>query len=244
MIDQAFMGGLTAGLVANGAFALLLFLFRRTILKWARKQFPILDARKPHINFQTEELDEDGEFRTNVHISNAGDEPAYNVYVYMVESYPFGEFVIRALDAGEVRRPVLGIRDSLDFHGVDMVFDGCNATVVHQLWIEFENSSGVAYRTVAEPPSARGDVERTHPTKVIRRRLEQFPDFEMSGVMSEWKKVRSGKLTMVVPEPPVRRLRAQLSARIEFGRDYKYLREGSQSQIRERLARLVGPSAQ
>lgn len=196
LVNEATPSAVIASLIAAAVVGLVVFLFRNTILRAAKYWLPRLESKTPHLNFQTETSNVGGGWGTTVTISNAGNEPAYNVYVFMVERFPVGgSFKIRSLGSSGIRRPVLGIRDSLRFNGVDMRFDGCNATKQEQLWIEFENSAGVAFRVVSIPPTPRGDDERALPPRVIRHRLEQLPELNEEGDYRDWKEYWKGART-------------------------------------------------
>lgn len=196
LIDETTLGGVMASLIAAAIVGLAIFVFRNTLAKWVRYWIPRIESKTPHINFQTDEARVEDHWDTTVQISNAGHEPAYNVYVFMAELSPVGgHFRIRSLGASGVRRPVLGISDSLTFRGVHMHFDGCNVTKEPQLWIEFENSAGVAFRTVSIPRTPRNDDERTLPPRAIRHRLEQSPDLDIEGDLQEWRQYQKGART-------------------------------------------------
>jgi hypothetical protein len=179
--------------------------------------------------------------KTTVHVSNAGDEPAYNVYAHMAERFLNGEFVIRSLGTHGIRRPVLGIRDALQFETSNMVWGGCSVTTIQQLWVEFENSSGVAFRTVVVPGSPRGDEERTEPTRVIRQRLEQIPDLVERGDYRYWKKYRNGTTSFYPRDSFWMRSRFRLMVFIEYGGSEVIAREKGPGRFRQWLARKVEP---
>lgn len=234
--------GAAANVVAAITIGIVVFIFRSAIAKWLRYFFPGVESKRPHVSFETRvtELDE-GTWKTNVAISNAGDEPAYNVYVFMVERFPAGEFSVRSLGAQGVRRSVLGIRDSLEFEGLNMTWQGCNAMVQEWLWIEFENSSGVAFRTVVRAASARGDEERTEPTRVIRRRLEQIPGEEYRGSYEEWRRFRRGRQGFFPDQGRIERLRWRLAILLRYGTSEVIIREEEPGKLREHLADWVQP---
>lgn len=194
LIDGSTVPSIVASLIAAVIFAVALYLSRSTLIRWAQRAFPALESRTPHINFETQSKQTKVDWTTSVTISNAGDEPAYNVYIFAVERSPVdGNFTIRSLGGRNVRRAVLGVRDTLLFGNIGLMFDGCNVTHEEQLWVEFDNSARVKFRMVVLPVSARGDSERTIPPKVIKERLERLPDLVMTGGSTEWRRLQRGR---------------------------------------------------
>ena len=193
LINESTIPSVIASLIAAVIFGVVIFLIRKPLIKLLQKVFPQFESRTPHVNFETHSKRVKDKWKTDITISNAGDEPAYNVYVFMAEHFPAGDFKIQSLGDQNVRRAVLGIRDSIVFKGLDVLFDGCNITCDQQMWIEFENSAGVNFRTVVLPISGRGDSERAIPSRVIKRRLERLPGLSIEGSNKEWKKLEMGK---------------------------------------------------
>jgi hypothetical protein len=194
-INESTIPGTVASLIAAVIFGIVIFLIRKPLIKLLQKLFPQFESRTPHVNFETQSKQVKGSWKTDITISNAGDEPAYNVYVFMAEHFPMGDFKIQSLGDQNVRRAVLGIRDSIIFKDLDVLFDGCNITCDQQMWIEFENSAGINFRTVVLPITGRGDSERAIPSRVIKRRLERLPGLTMEGDDKEWKKLEKGKIS-------------------------------------------------
>jgi hypothetical protein len=192
-INESTIPGVIASLIAAAIFGVVIFLIRKPLINLLQKAFPQFESRTPHVNFETHSRRVKDEWRTDVTISNAGDEPAYNVYVFMAEHFPMGDFKIQSLGDQDVRRAVLGIRDSIVFKDLGVLFDGCNITCDQQMWIEFENSAGVNFRTVVLPITGRGDSEQAIPPRVIKRRLERLPGLTMEGNNKEWKKLEKGR---------------------------------------------------
>lgn len=191
--------GVLIGVAVAIVFAIIGFLFRKTIVSLIKKMLPRLASKVPHVNFEVkEQRSKDGEWESTITVSNAGDEPAYNIYVFYFEQFPEGNFKITASGTDSlVTRPVLGIRDSLDFHIKGIYFEGCNVTCRQEIWVEYENSLGVAFRVVNEPGSPRGDVAKIRPPKVIKRRLEQLPGANREGSKQESRKYIKGKATLL-----------------------------------------------
>lgn len=234
--------GAAANVTAVAVVGTVVFIFRSAVAKWLRSFVPGIESKRPHVNFETQVVQlEDKTWKTNVVISNAGDEPAYNVHVFMVERFPIGDFHIRSLGSQGIRRSVLGLRDSLKFEGLDMTWQGCNATVRELLWIEFENSNGVAFRTVVHAASARGDDERAEPTRVIRRRLEQISGEEYQGPYSEWKEFNRGRRGFFPDQRWLEKLRWRLAVLVRYGAGEVLIRDEEPSKYRARLADLLQP---
>lgn len=192
-INESTIPSVVASLIAAAIFGVAIYFVRKPLIKLAQKAFPKLESRTPHVNFETHSKRVGDEWKTTLTISNAGDEPAYNVYVFMVEHFPMGNFKIRSLGEQSVRRAVLGIMDMIVFENLDMLFDGCDVICDQQLWIEFENSTGINFRTVVLPISPRGDSERAIPSRVIKRRLERLPGMVLEGDKDEWKEFNDGR---------------------------------------------------
>jgi len=192
-INESTVPSIVASLIAAALFGCAIFFVRKPLVKLVQKAFPKLESRTPHVNFETHSKRVKDEWKTAVTISNAGDEPAYNVYVFMAEHFPMGNFKIQSLGDQNVRRAVLGIRDTIVFESLDILFDGCNVTCDQQMWIEFENSTGINFRTVILPISPRGDSERAIPSRVIKRRLERLPGMVLEGDNKRWKKLEEGR---------------------------------------------------
>lgn len=193
LVNESTIPSIFASLIAAIIFGIVIFLVRKPLINLLQKAFPQFESRTPHVNFETHSKQVKGEWKTDVTISNAGDEPAYNVYVFMAEHFPMGDFKIQSLGDQNVRRAVLGIRDSMLFKDLDILFDGCNITCDQQMWIEFENSAGVNFRTVVLPITGRGDSESAIPSRVIKHRLERLPSLVIEGDNKEWKKLEKGK---------------------------------------------------
>lgn len=193
LINESTIPGVIASLIAAVIFGIVIFLIRKPLIKLLQRVFPQFESRTPHVNFETHSRRLKDKWKTDITISNAGDEPAYNVYVFMAEHFPMGDYKIQSLGDQNVRRAVLGIRDSIIFKDLDILFDGCNITCDQQMWIEFENSAGVNFRTVVLPITGRGDSERAIPSRVIKRRLERLPGLTMEGDNKEWKRLEKGK---------------------------------------------------
>jgi len=197
LVNETTIPSVVASLIAATIFGVVLYAVRNPLIKILQRVFPRLESRTPHVNFETRSKQVKGKWKTAVTISNAGDEPAYNVYVFMAEHFATGDFKIQSLGEQDVRRAVLGIGDSIVFDNLDIVFDGCNVTCDQQMWIEFENSAGVNFRTVVLPITARGDSERAIPPRVIKRRIERLPGLNIEGNNREWKKYEKGKKSAI-----------------------------------------------
>lgn len=184
-----------SGLLVAVIFAALAFFTRNVIIAFVKRLIPRLASKTPHINFEIRSHHmKSGEWKNTVIVSNAGDEPAYNVYVFYFEQFPEGNFKIRPSDMEHmISRPILGIRDSLTFKMDGVHFDGCNVTCVQEVWIEYENSLGVPFRVISKPGTARGDVARILPPKVIKYRLEQLPGAVIEGNKKDARKYIKGK---------------------------------------------------
>ena len=217
------------GVAVAVSVAVLAFIFRNTIATLIKKLLPRIESKTPHVNFEVKDSRNDsGEWESVVTISNAGNEPAYNVFVFNFEQFPEGNFRISASGMeNTVTRSVLGINDSLDFHATGVRFQGCNVTCAQEFWVEYENSLGVAFRVVSEPGSPRGDVARIHPPKVIRRRLEQLPGASKEGGKRELKKYRRGKGTMLPEYGRLSILKWHLANKINTMKPLRARRDGS-----------------
>lgn len=188
-----------SGLLVAVIFAVLAFFTRNVIIAFVKRLIPRLASKTPHVNFEIKSHHmKNGDWRNTVTVSNAGDEPAYNVYVFYFEQFPEGNFKLRPSDMEHmISRPVLGVRDSLTFKTAGVHFDGCNVTCVQEIWIEYENSLGVSFRVVSKPGTARGDVARILPPKVIKYRLEQLPGAVVEGGKKDASKYMKGEKTLL-----------------------------------------------
>lgn len=189
-LTEQVLGGVATAII----IATLAFIFRNSIIRGIKKLRPQLESRTPHINFEISSQRVDEQWVSLVTISNASDEPAYNLYVYYFEQFSTGNFKLTASKAeGLITRSVLGVRDSLKFEIDGVQFDGCNVTCSQEVWIEYENSLGVAFRVVNIPPSPRGDIARIMPPKVVKRRMELLPGVTIEGGEKEAKEYIKGK---------------------------------------------------
>ena len=200
--DRGIFDDVISGIIVAITIATLAFIFRSTIVAFVKKLLPKLASKTPHVNFEmNSHHTQKGGWENTVVVSNAGDEPAYNVYVFYFEQFPEGNFKIKASDMNNlVTRPVLGIRDRLEFKTEGVHFDGCNVTCKQEVWVEYENSLGVAFRVVSEPGNPRGDVAQIHPPRVIKRRLEQLPGASREGHKREARYYKKGTKTLL-PRP-------------------------------------------
>ncbi len=67
------------------AVAFLLFVFRRAIVNKVKNTIPKLWSKTPYINFEEKDERKGDEWTSRIVVSNAGNEPAYNVFVYYFE---------------------------------------------------------------------------------------------------------------------------------------------------------------
>lgn len=206
LITWLYEAGIYRDVVAGVAVAIsvasLAFLSRNTIVVLIKKLLPRLESKTPHINFEIKDYrTKDGGWESVATVSNAGNEPAYNLYVFYFEQFPDGRCKIKASDMENmITRPVLGIHDSLEFRTAGVRFEACNVTCLQEMWIEYENSSGVAFRVASIPPSPRGDIAKILPPRVIKRRLEQLPGASMEGSRRDAKRYKKGLKTLL-PRP-------------------------------------------
>lgn len=205
-----------AGVVTAIVITTLAFIFRGTIVAFIKRLLPRLESKTPHVNFEVKgQLGKDGEWESTITVSNAGNEPAYNIYVFYFEQFTEDNFKITASNTENlITRPVLGIHDSLEFHTKGIVFEGCNVTSLQEIWIEYENSLGVAFRVVNEPRSPRGDIAKIRPPKIIRQRLEQLPGASKAGDKRELRRYKKGKGTILPKHSRWSVFRWQLSSNI------------------------------
>lgn len=78
----------------------------------------------PHINFDLSSVRKGDIWISEISISNAGDEPAYNVYVFLYSKSAISDsYSIQSLGGQGIKRGTLGIRDSLHFENKDVMFD-------------------------------------------------------------------------------------------------------------------------
>ncbi len=191
--------------LAAASIALLAFIFKNTIFNTLKKLIPRLESKVPHVNFEVRSKKTKGNNWTSyITVSNASNEPAYNLYVHFYEQFAGERFSVKALDAEEeISRAVLGIRDSLEFKLAGVQFEGCNATCDQQIWVEYENSVGVNFRVVSIPPSPRGDASSIKPPRIIKRRFERLPGAKIEGGKRQAKKVINGKVSYL---PKVKKL--------------------------------------
>ena len=205
-----------SGIIVAVVIAVIAFIFRNTIVTLIKRLLPQIESRTPHINFEVKDRrSEDSEWESTITVSNAGNEPAYNIYVFYFEQFSESSFKITASNTENlITRPVLGIHDSLEFHTKGVRFEGCNVTCHQEIWVEYENSLGVAFRVVNEPGSPRGDVAKIRPPKIIKRRLEQLPGASKEGAKKELSRYKKGKETMLPRHSRLSILRWRLSNKI------------------------------
>lgn len=185
-----------ADIIAATLIGLVGFIFRNTLFRYIRKLLPQLHSKTPHINFDLKEPKKRKRtWKQDIVINNAGNEPAYNVYVFFYERdmVTQNNYEIRSLGHEGVKRGVLGIRDRITFEGLSEYFQSCGVTSKHEIWIEFENSAGVAFRTVILPVTPKGTSEHVRPPKVIKNRLERAPSLTIEENDKNWKKYEKGK---------------------------------------------------
>lgn len=200
--DVGIFRDVISGIIVTATVATLAFFLRSTIIAFIKKLLPRLESKTPHVNFEVKDYkDKSGEWHSTITVSNAGNEPAYNIYVYYFEEFMNGNFKITASDTNNlITRPVLGIHDSLKFETSGVKFEGCNVTCKQEIWVEYENSLGVTFRVVSEPGTPRGDVAKIRPPKVIKRRLEQLPGVSISGNRWSARHYKKGVRTLL-PRP-------------------------------------------
>lgn len=205
-----------SGVIVTTIIAILAFVFRNTIVAFIKKLLPRIESKTPHVNFEVKDRrNKDSEWESTVTISNAGNEPAYNIYVFYFEQFPEDSFKITASNMDNlISRPVLGIHDSLEFHTKGVRFEGCNVTCLQEIWVEYENSLGVAFRVVSEPGTPRGDVPKIRPPKVIRQRLEQLPGANKEGSKKELRRYKKGRGTLLPRHSKLSILKWQLSSKM------------------------------
>lgn len=184
-------------LLAAISIAVVAFLFRNTIVRLIKKSIPRINSKTPHVSFDiSSKKSKMGEWQSMVQVSNASNEPAYNLFVHYFEQVAGKNFSLKASDSrGEITRSVLGIRDKLEYKFTGTYFDGCSVTSDQEIWVEYENSLGLNFRVVIVPEYPRGDVARINPPKVIRKRLESVPGFNMTGDKKLARKYKKGKVS-------------------------------------------------
>jgi hypothetical protein len=195
--DNRIFVGVIEAVLATIVIALLAFIFRNTIFNIIKKIIPRLDSKTPHVNFEIRsKKTKNNRWVNQITVSNASNEPAYNLYVHYYEQFAGERFTVKALDSdSEISRAVLGIRDSLEFKMNGIQFDGCNATCDQQIWIEYENSVGVKFRVVSIPPSPRGDTSNIRPPRIIKRRFECMPGATLEGNKKQARKAVKGNIS-------------------------------------------------
>lgn len=172
-------------------------ILKRPITRLLRKILPQIDSSIPHIDFSMA-YNRNGDYKTDVIIANHGGEPAYDVYVFLYSHSYIDEnyYSLKSLGESDVRSGVLGAGKEAHFDNVDLMFDGCSLTAKEEIWVEYNNSAGVQFRTRVTPPSPRGDSLRVFPPKVIKKRLELMPNFHQNFNDNRWKKFEDGKATL------------------------------------------------
>ena len=196
--------GIFEAVLTAAIIGILAFSFKSIILKAIKRLLPRLESKTPHVNFEiNSKKNRSGMWVSYVTVSNAGNEPAYNLYVHFYEQFVGENFKIRASGADdEISRSVLGVHDSLEFKIDGVQFEGCSATCDQQIWVEYENSLGVNFRVVSIPNSPRGDLPKIKPPQIIKRRFERMPGATLEGNKKLAKKVVKGKVSYV---PKVKR---------------------------------------
>lgn len=129
------VAGVIASIIAALIVAVFVFALRHIVTSWIVKALPQLESRIPHINFElNDKLGKNGEWESIITVSNAGEEPVYNIYVFYFEQFPDGNFKITAANTDNlITRPVLGIHDSLKFYTKGVRFEGCNVTCLQEI---------------------------------------------------------------------------------------------------------------
>lgn len=216
LYEAGIITDIVSGIIVTAIIAILAFVFQNTIVALIKKLLPRIESKTPHVNFEVKDRrNKDGEWESVITVSNAGNEPAYNIYVFYFEQFSEDNFKITASDTENlITRPVLGIHDSLEFHTTGVKFQGCNVTCLQEIWVEYENSLGVAFRVVSEPGSPRGDVARIRPPKVIKQRLEQLPGANKEGNKKELRRYKKGRGAMLPRNSKLSILKGQLSSKM------------------------------
>ncbi len=199
LVESGVLAGILQSVASAAIIGLLAYIFKERIFKGLRKLMPTLGSKTPHINFEMKSTKtKSDKWKSVATVSNAGSEPAYNLYVHYYEQFLGQDFKVKALDAkDEISRAVLGIRDTLRFDLDGVKFDGCNVTSDQQIWVEYENSVGVNFRVVIIPPTPRGDASTIRPPKVVKRRFERMPGATLRGNKGLAKKAVRGRESYV-----------------------------------------------
>lgn len=105
--------GIFEAVLTAAIIGILAFSFKSVIVKAIKRLLPRLESKTPHVNFEIKsKKNKSGKWVSNVTVSNAGNEPAYNLYVHFYEQFVGENFKIRASSADdEISRSVLGVHD-------------------------------------------------------------------------------------------------------------------------------------
>lgn len=203
LYEKEIILGILEAILATAIITILAFTFRSIILVAIKRLLPRLESKTPHVNFEVKSKRKKGKWESYVTVSNASNEPAYNLYVHFFEQFVGENFKIRASSADdEISRSVLGIHDSLEFKIDGVKFEGCSATCDQQIWVEYDNSLGVSFRVVSIPTAPRGDLPMIKPPQIIQRRFERMPGATLEGNKKLARKAVKGKVSYL---PKVKR---------------------------------------
>jgi hypothetical protein len=152
-----------------------------------------------NIHFDKPVLDIDLKYSQKTHktsfvVKNAGNRPAYNVYVYLFEDFLAGaSYRIVSLGDEDIRSGVLGAGEKETFLDKNMMFHGCSATSDQEVWIEYSDEASQHYRTVVLPSTPRGDDMKVLPPARIKERLPMLPSMDYQGQKKIDPALRSGR---------------------------------------------------
>lgn len=120
--------------------------------------------------------------KTSFIVKNAGNRPAYNVYLFLFEDYLAGtSYRIISLGDQAICSGVLGAGESVTFMDKEMAFYGCGATSEQEIWVEYSDEANQHYRTIIKPTSPRGDDMKVLPPIRIKCRLPMLPGMNYQG---------------------------------------------------------------